>query len=173
MGGVQDTYLRYEAAGDYYVDRTVSGLPSGTPDFAILPPFFLKKDAVYNEVFRSTFTNIPISLSRVAEFGMASVVYHSTYLLSTLSLEHPLRRSYLFRNLDLLGKLLSCVVCRRAKSGEAFTATGVPHTVHHSLKILEVLDEVKCIVPKLDSLPKDLSVRSSRPQWRTCRSCYS
>ncbi len=40
MGGVQDTYLRYESAGDMYVGRTVSGLPSDDVNFAILPPHF-------------------------------------------------------------------------------------------------------------------------------------
>ena len=42
LGGVQDTYLRYEAAGDMYVGRTVTGLPSSQPEFAILPPQFIK-----------------------------------------------------------------------------------------------------------------------------------
>ena len=40
LPGVQGTYLRSEAAGDMYVGRTVSGLPSDKPEFAILPPNF-------------------------------------------------------------------------------------------------------------------------------------
>ena len=40
LPGVQGTYLRYEAAGDMYVGRTVSGLPIDKPEFAILPPNF-------------------------------------------------------------------------------------------------------------------------------------
>jgi len=40
MGGVQDTYLRYEAAGDQYVGRVVSGLPISSPKFSALPPQF-------------------------------------------------------------------------------------------------------------------------------------
>ena len=31
LGGVQNTYLRYESAGDMYVGRTVAGLPLETP----------------------------------------------------------------------------------------------------------------------------------------------
>jgi hypothetical protein len=40
FGGVQNTYLRYESAGDMYVGRTVSGLPLDSYKFAILPPHF-------------------------------------------------------------------------------------------------------------------------------------
>ncbi|EGZ07983.1 hypothetical protein PHYSODRAFT_381492, partial [Phytophthora sojae] len=36
---VQDTYIRYETAGDRVVGRFVSGLPYETPEFSILPPF--------------------------------------------------------------------------------------------------------------------------------------
>ena len=40
IGGVQDRYLRYDAAGDMYVVPTVSGLPIGSSRFATLPPYF-------------------------------------------------------------------------------------------------------------------------------------
>ena len=40
MGGIQDTYMRYERASDQYVGRTLSGLPINRKDFALLPPFF-------------------------------------------------------------------------------------------------------------------------------------
>ena len=37
MGIIQDTYLRFEAAGDQYVGRVVVGLPLCSPKFAVLP----------------------------------------------------------------------------------------------------------------------------------------
>jgi len=40
MPGVDGTYMRWEAAGDQFVGRTVSGLNINSPDFGILPPFF-------------------------------------------------------------------------------------------------------------------------------------
>ena len=40
MGIVQDTYLRYESAGDQYVGRVVSGLPLCSAKFSVLPPQF-------------------------------------------------------------------------------------------------------------------------------------
>ena len=41
LGTVQDTYVRYEEAGDQYVGRVVAGLPSDEPDFAVLCPTFV------------------------------------------------------------------------------------------------------------------------------------
>ncbi|OWZ08853.1 LOW QUALITY PROTEIN: hypothetical protein PHMEG_00018539 [Phytophthora megakarya] len=40
IGGVQDWYFRYEAAGDQFLDRVVAGLPANNSDFAGLPPHF-------------------------------------------------------------------------------------------------------------------------------------
>ncbi|ETL32637.1 hypothetical protein L916_14808 [Phytophthora nicotianae] len=44
LGGVQNTYLRYEAAGDMHVGRTVTGLPTDSHTFACLPPHFCSCD---------------------------------------------------------------------------------------------------------------------------------
>lgn len=41
MPGVQDTYVRYEAAGDMFVGRTVAGLPFNSHLFSVLSPHFL------------------------------------------------------------------------------------------------------------------------------------
>ncbi|KAJ8575566.1 hypothetical protein ON010_g3645 [Phytophthora cinnamomi] len=40
LGGVQDRYFRYEAAGDQYMGRVVAGLPQNSSQFAVLPPHF-------------------------------------------------------------------------------------------------------------------------------------
>ncbi|KAF1779914.1 hypothetical protein GQ600_4634 [Phytophthora cactorum] len=54
LPGVQDTYVRYEAAGDRVVGRFVAGLPYETPDFAILPSFFNTMDGNVTSLFRDT-----------------------------------------------------------------------------------------------------------------------
>ena len=41
MGGIQNTYMRYERASDQYLGRTLSGLPINHEEFALLPSFFL------------------------------------------------------------------------------------------------------------------------------------
>ena len=38
MGPIQDTYLRFESAGDQYVGRVISGLPLSSSEFAAMPP---------------------------------------------------------------------------------------------------------------------------------------
>ena len=41
MAGATDTYCRYEAEGDQYCGRVVSGLPLFSFRFAVLPPRFI------------------------------------------------------------------------------------------------------------------------------------
>ena len=59
LGPIQQTYLRYDATGDMVVGRTVSGLPSCEPEFAILPPFFTKKNEIFKSAMKEHFYNIP------------------------------------------------------------------------------------------------------------------
>ena len=40
MGGVKYKYLKYEAAGDQYVDRCASGLNQLSKEFAVTPTYF-------------------------------------------------------------------------------------------------------------------------------------
>lgn len=44
LGGVQDRYLRYAAAGDQFLGRVVAGLPLDNANFASLPPHFKRED---------------------------------------------------------------------------------------------------------------------------------
>ena len=75
MAGVTGTYLRYEGAGDQHVGRTVSGLPLDHPDFTVLPPHFPIGNSVVFTAIQILFPGIPSTLTRVAELGLASVVY--------------------------------------------------------------------------------------------------
>ncbi|OWZ17919.1 hypothetical protein PHMEG_0008073 [Phytophthora megakarya] len=83
LGGVQNTYLRYEAAGDMHVGRTVSGLPPGSQNFAVLPPHIVKRDAVVEQAIECVFPGLPSQLSYVGEFCLATLVYHAPYLQKT------------------------------------------------------------------------------------------
>ena len=91
LPGVQGSYLRYEAAGDMYVGRTVSDLPIDKPEFAVLPPNFEGADAqAIKEALRLVFPTLLKSLNRIGEFAMASLVYHREFLLENLPKSHPL-----------------------------------------------------------------------------------
>ena len=61
LGGVQNTYLRYEAAGDQYVGRTVAGLPLESPLFSILAPHFQEKDDIVEKALHLMFPRFQAS----------------------------------------------------------------------------------------------------------------
>ena len=74
------TYLKYDGAGDQYIGRLVTGLPHTEPNFALLPPFFCND---HQDEIKLLFPNLPTNLTQVAEFCLASVVFHSDYLKRT------------------------------------------------------------------------------------------
>lgn len=112
LGGVQDTYLRYESAGDMFVGRTVSGLPTTQATFAILPPHFKERNGLVDDMIRDCFPNLPSSANKVAEFVLASVVYHHPFLERTLPPNHRLFHCPLFRDRSVLNSLKDLVECR-------------------------------------------------------------
>ena len=87
-----------EAAGDQYVGRTITGLPVLDPRFASSPPYFKNTPNRLNQIIEQNFINLPNNLNRVAEFCLASLVYHSEFLFSVLSPNHPVLNSAIFRN---------------------------------------------------------------------------
>lgn len=71
--GVQDSYIQYEAAGDMYVGRTLSGLPQDKAEFAIVGPYFDSCDLV-DDAVQQVFPNLPGRLHKVGEYALASLV---------------------------------------------------------------------------------------------------
>ena len=144
LNGVQDTYIRYESAGDMYVGRTVSGLPIDSPDFAILPPYFKNASPMLiQNALKVVFPNLPTHLTRIGEFGMASLVFHHDYLRKTLPATHPLFCSILFRSSKLYEELKAYVVCETPSSNSTMRATGVPAHVSILAKLQEMSDSWK------------------------------
>jgi hypothetical protein len=84
--------LRYEAAGDMYVGRTVCGLPNNSPKFALLPPHFPAIDAEIDDAIIQMFGPPPTGLRLILEFCLASIVYNSPFLTETLPEFHPIKR---------------------------------------------------------------------------------
>ena len=126
MGGVHDTYFRYEAAGDQYVGRTVCGLPVESSDFALLPPFFKDNRHVLSGIEAAFGVSYPAHLRKVLEMCLASVVYHSAFLLDFLPGNHKLLATVLFRDVHLLNSLRSDVDCRLATATDEMRPTGIP-----------------------------------------------
>ena len=90
MGPIQDTYLRYESAGDQYVGRVVSGLPLSSAKFAALPPEITSIEKKHQDkIVKEMSPNLPASLNQVAKFIAGSLLYHFKYLKSILKPSHP------------------------------------------------------------------------------------
>ncbi|EGZ14504.1 hypothetical protein PHYSODRAFT_382410, partial [Phytophthora sojae] len=87
LGGVQDRYFRYEAAGDQFLGRVVAGLPVNDSKFATLPPYF--QNGSDKNVKSCVEIMFPV-LSREANMAgilrlcLASLVHHAEYLLQLL-----------------------------------------------------------------------------------------
>jgi hypothetical protein len=126
LGGVQDTYLRYECAGDMHVGRTVSGLPLDSPEFAILPPMFVSQSEDLTNMIDACLPHLPLGLTMVAEFGIASIIYHAQFLRDTLPIEHRIFATPLFREKDVFQRLSTLVVCRLGQPADCIQATGIP-----------------------------------------------
>jgi hypothetical protein len=90
MGTIQDTYLRYESAGDQYVGRLASGLPLSSAQFAVLPPEITGTDQQQQKrMLQEMFPNLPTTLNQVAKFLGSSCLYHLPYLTRILKPAHP------------------------------------------------------------------------------------
>ena len=77
MGIIQDTYLRYEAAGDQYVVRVFCGLPLASPKFAILSCQVDFTMDECDEMVTTFFPTVPDKFYCKSRFFAASILYHS------------------------------------------------------------------------------------------------
>ena len=90
MGQIQDTYLRFEAAEDQYVDSVVSGLPIYSPKFTVLPPQFDCCVRESDEITKIVMPSIPTDLKNAGRFLSASLIFHLDALELYLHSSHPL-----------------------------------------------------------------------------------
>ena len=76
---MEDTYRRYDSAGDEHVGRVLTGLPMNGEELAILPPILMRKteedEAFIDQCCKSTMDVTQVS-PRVARRCLASVVFH-------------------------------------------------------------------------------------------------
>ena len=155
MGGVQVTYLRYEAAGDMHVGRTVCGLPNDKPKFAILPPFFERRDDFLRLAIATCYPTLPDSAVYIGEFALASVVFHADYLRATLPPRHPLFSTRLFCEKDMLHTLQQQVTCRLAKDDDLIRPSGIPPHISLVSSMSTIASDIKAIIPAVSSvIPK-------------------
>ena len=129
FSGVQDRYIHVEAAGDQYVGRTITGLPVLDSKFASSLPYFKTTPVNLHELIQQNFVNLQPSLYRVAEFCLASLLYHRDYLFSALSQNHPLFNCAIFRNatqMTSLAEQVTVSIGNMHKDENIIQNTGIP-----------------------------------------------
>ena len=129
MGKVFDIYFNFGIAGDCYLGRVLAGLDPNSDTFSILPPHFKdSSNACVEKGLCSLYDKLPVvypNLRGVFLLGLASVVYHSDFLLRITCNDptNPIAQIALLQNPELLyelKKLVSLEQCAEMKP------TGVP-----------------------------------------------
>ncbi|DBA02121.1 TPA: hypothetical protein N0F65_011188 [Lagenidium giganteum] len=99
----------YEAAGDQVLDRVVASLDLKRSDFAALPPHF--RDVNSNTVHAAMVCMFPTisavtQVQSVLKLSLASLVYHSIFLVNSLPKSHALRATHIFREPSVMEEFL-------------------------------------------------------------------
>jgi hypothetical protein len=108
LGNVKDRYVFAGPGGDQVVGRSVSGLPTTTTHFSLLPPHFTREDLeIISELWpqiHPDYECFPCGFQKVFPFLLASLIYHQEFLQNCLPLNHPIFLSPIFQNrLEKLG----------------------------------------------------------------------
>lgn len=151
LGGVQDRYFRYEAAGDYFVGLTVAGLPLSTAQFAVLPPHFLSDDEDVTRVLRNLYPGAWVRphLRNILSMLAASLVFHSSFLRATLPEDHPLWQCYIFRDEEAFAVLKEKVIIDLMAPSTRFLPTGIPPHIDILCQLRKVLTAVDVVPGKV------------------------
>jgi hypothetical protein len=127
-----------------FVGRTICGLPIDKPEFGILPPSFEGANpGIVNNAIRLVFPTMPKCLYRSGDFCLASLVYHSGYLLDNLPSTHPVFQSVVFRSSTLLDELKPLVKCTLAHEGSTVKGTGIPPHISMLTQLKQMKDALE------------------------------
>jgi len=85
----------------------------------------------------------------VAEYALASIVYHRRYLQQHLSPKHILFETTLFRNRDMLDKLEPMVACRLAREDDRIQPTGISLPSAQLKCLAQINEKVSEIIPTI------------------------
>lgn len=150
MGSVKDRYIHYEKAGDQFVGRTVTGIPSLDCNFAISPVYWdwcglpRREEILFKKELEEISSGIADrEVVSAATFGLvqylfAALVYHYDYLNSTLDECNKMRASFGFMKAADCGRLKECAVIRYP--WEMTSATPKPSGIPPHVLLLNKLE---------------------------------
>lgn len=154
--GVQDTYLRFEAAGDAIVGRCASGLPIGDEKFAMLPPHFTNEGTrIASLAINVLFPNAPERLHGVLVLCAASLLYHEEFLRQTLPSTHPVFSSPLLSDKNLHSSLMAHIRVGHEDT-DIMHATGIPPHVSILRGLSKNTSALHGMVTELGSVAKNV-----------------
>ena len=155
LGQVQDTYIWYEAAGDQYVGRVLSGLPVNSYKFALLGPRFVlsfenDETTALSEQIRECvsscfLSSLPGNFYSIATHCLACCLYHFDTLDNFYPETHHLCSSYLFKgNFTTIRLIVKCGL-PWAEDFLDVAATSVPPHVALLAQMQEIQDTYSCV----------------------------
>lgn len=125
----------------------MNGLPPDRPEFANLPPFFCSYDDDIRHAIGSCFPNHPMSLGRVLEFCLASLVYHSEWCREKMPASHPLFKTPLYTQSELIPQLGTKIKCKVWDYNCPVKPTGI--TNHTQLQLqMESMKTLLAVLPQ-------------------------
>ena len=124
--GTQDRYLKYEAASDSFVGRTVSGLTLLEETFAVLPPHVFLMSSNISKAIDICYPGSSGTTTGVAANLLASVVYHAECIKRNLPKTHPIFSTPLFTHRSMINDLLPLIQCRVVVAEDRLRATDIP-----------------------------------------------
>ena len=168
LGPVQSRYILEAHGGDQLCGRAATGLDITNNDFASLPPHFNNQNgtiltvAEWDDILPGYSTFYPALFRPVISYLLASVVYHRSWLLSTLSETHPLFNTRMWTS-GIINRLAPLVFTGTGRNPVTLlTATGIPPHILLANEIAKVNDKVEnmkeTLMSRLDSLPAELKV---------------
>ena len=146
MGVVQDTYLRYKAAGDQYIGRVVSGLPICSAKFSVLPPQFNCSVTEVDDITSTCFPNIPGCMKCACRYFAASFLYHYDFLQQFSTPSHPINFVSCLTSPKFVS-MKSLVVVKYAYEEEANVSVSLYKAVEESAIEVELLTDTNCAAP--------------------------
>jgi len=153
QAGVENRYLKYEAAGDQFVGRAVCGLPMTDHRFATLPPHFAVRQA---HAVKTCFPMAPQSLSLVLEMCLASLLFHKAFLSSTLGANHPVFSCPIYTD-AIICELSKNVICNDDPS-DWMKPTGIPPYVSILKRLDDHEEKSAKILQAVQGLPHQVAI---------------
>ncbi|KAH9183580.1 hypothetical protein AeNC1_014444 [Aphanomyces euteiches] len=157
--GLQSRYIFSGSGGDQFVGRAAAGLNVNDIEFAHLPPHFngltLSQDDL-DTILPGYSSYYPESFRCVVPFLLASIVYHSEWLMDNLSADHPLFSSLLWTT-KLVSRLDGQIETGRIYNPvSSMRATGVPPHVVLAERMKAIEDKLCFMEQIFSSLPNQI-----------------